>query len=143
MGPGDLATPIELYAKDEAGNEAAAPFDHRVFPRRFLRSRIELTEAFLRKVVPEILAQTPDFKAAADAGADLLPAFLQINRELRQANADQIASLAAHTSPKMLWQGPFLQLGNSKVESRFADHRTYFYQVQRSISRSTWASTWR
>ena len=27
----------------------------------------------------------------------------------------------------MLWSGPFLQLGNSQVEARFADHRTYFY----------------
>jgi len=123
----DLTTPIELYAKDEAGNEAAAPFDHRVFPRQFLRSRIELTDAFLEKVVPEILSRTPEFQAA-DAGANLLPAFLRINRELRQANSAQIASLAARTSPTMLWHGPFLPLGNSKVESRFADHRTYFYK---------------
>ena len=30
----------------------------------------------------------------------------------------------------MLWNGPFHQLGNSAVESKFADHRTYFYQGQ-------------
>jgi len=123
----DLSTPIELHAKDEAGNEAAAPFDHKVFPRRFLRSRIDLTDAFLSQVVPEIVGRTPDFKAAGSAD-DQLQTFLRINRELRQTNAGQIASLAARTSPTMLWKGPFLQLGNSKVESRFADHRTYFYQ---------------
>ena len=27
----------------------------------------------------------------------------------------------------MLWQGPFRQLGNSQVESGFADHRTYLH----------------
>jgi murein DD-endopeptidase MepM/ murein hydrolase activator NlpD len=27
----------------------------------------------------------------------------------------------------MLWSGAFLQLGNSQVESKFADHRTYMY----------------
>ena len=28
----------------------------------------------------------------------------------------------------ILWDGPFVQLGNSKVEASFADHRTYVYQ---------------
>jgi murein DD-endopeptidase MepM/ murein hydrolase activator NlpD len=27
-----------------------------------------------------------------------------------------------------LWEGPFVQLGNSQVEASFADHRTYFYK---------------
>jgi hypothetical protein len=123
----DLTTPIELYAKDEAGNEAVATFDHKVFPKPFLKSRIDLTDAFLQKVVSEILGNTPDFKAAG-AGDDRLQAFLQINRALRKENADQIAALAARTQPALLWKGPFLQLVNSKVESKFADHRTYFYQ---------------
>jgi murein DD-endopeptidase MepM/ murein hydrolase activator NlpD len=123
----DLTTPIELYAKDEAGNETVAAFDHKVFPKPFLKSRIELTDAFLQKVVTEIPSRTPDFKAAG-AGGDRLAAFLQINRELRQENADQIVSIASRTAPAMLWNGPFLQLGNSKVESKFADHRTYFFQ---------------
>jgi murein DD-endopeptidase MepM/ murein hydrolase activator NlpD len=123
----DLNTPIELYAKDDAGNEAVAGFDYKVFPKPFLRSRIELTDAFLQKVVAEIPARTPDFEAAG-SGEDRLAAFLQINRELRQKNADQIVSIAARTARAMLWRGSFLPLGNSKVESRFADHRTYFYQ---------------
>jgi murein DD-endopeptidase MepM/ murein hydrolase activator NlpD len=123
----DLNTPIELFAKDEAGNESVASFDHRVFPKPFLKSRIELSDTFLQKVVTEILGKTPDLNAAA-AGEDLLASFLRINRELRQKNADQILSIASQTAPSMLWKGPFLQLGNSKVESKFADHRTYFYQ---------------
>lgn len=123
----DLNTTIELYAKDEAGNEAVAGFDHKVFAKPFLRSRIELTDAFLQKVVTEILGRTPDF-APAGTGEDLLASFLRINRDLRQKNADQIISIAAGTAPSLLWKGPFLQLGNSKVESKFADHRTYFYQ---------------
>ena len=27
-----------------------------------------------------------------------------------------------------MWDGPFVQLGNSKVEASFADHRTYIYK---------------
>ena len=122
----DLNTPIELYAKDEAGNEAVASFDHRVFPKPFLNSRIELTDSFLQKVVTEILGRTPDLGAVP--GEDQLASFLRINRDLRQKNADQIVSLAAQTAPAMLWEGAFLQLGNSQVESKFADHRTYYYQ---------------
>src|SRR4029453_19020320 len=36
--------------------------------------------------------------------------------------------LAAASPGKFLWDGPFLQLSNSKVESFFADRRTYVYQ---------------
>ena len=57
----------------------------------------------------------------------MLAAFLKINGDLRKINADQIAALAAKTSPTRLWDGPFVQLGNSQVEASFADHRTYIY----------------
>ena len=36
--------------------------------------------------------------------------------------------LAAKTSDRMLWSGPFLQLGNSQVEASFADKRTYLHR---------------
>jgi murein DD-endopeptidase MepM/ murein hydrolase activator NlpD len=58
----------------------------------------------------------------------MLAAFLRVNGELRKINADQIAALVAKTSPKKLWDGPFVQLGNSQVEASFADHRTYIYK---------------
>ena len=123
----DLNTPIELYARDEAGNEAVAGFDHRVFPKPMLRSRIELSDPFLEKVVTEILGHTPDLKSAGQ-GEDRLASFLSHQPRAAAKNADEIIAIASHTSPSMLFKGPFLQLGNSKVESKFADHRTYFYQ---------------
>lgn len=117
--------PMELYAKDEAGNEAKAQFEHRVFPKKFRQSRIEIDDAFLAKVVPAILAASPNFKV--DQG-DLLAAFLKINNDLRGMNAETIAALAAKTSDKILWKGAFRQLSDSQVESGFADYRTYFYK---------------
>jgi murein DD-endopeptidase MepM/ murein hydrolase activator NlpD len=39
-------------------------------------------------------------------------------------------ALAAETAPEPLWDGPFRQLGNSQVESGFADHRTYLHEGQ-------------
>jgi murein DD-endopeptidase MepM/ murein hydrolase activator NlpD len=123
----DLNTPIELYARDEAGNETSAPLDHRPFPKPFARSRIEIDDRFLQRVVPAIAQNTPDLQVSTAPG-DLLASFLRINGELRRQNAETIAALAKKTAPEMMWKEPFQQLGSSQVESRFADHRTYIYQ---------------
>jgi murein DD-endopeptidase MepM/ murein hydrolase activator NlpD len=123
----DLKTPIAVFARDEAGNEATAPFVDDVFEKPFRRSRIVLDDAFVQRVVPEILAHSPELKIPAPSD-DLLAAFLKINGELRRLNADRIAEIASRTSASRLWQGPFVQLGNSQVEASFADHRTYLYR---------------
>ncbi len=121
----DLNTPVALFARDEAGNEVTAPLDHRPFPKPFARSRIDVDDRFLQRVVPGIAANTRDMQIDA---SDLLQGFLTINGELRRRNADTIATLAQKTAPEMLWKENFQQLGSSQVESRFADHRTYFYR---------------
>jgi murein DD-endopeptidase MepM/ murein hydrolase activator NlpD len=117
-------TPIELYARDEAGNTARAQFDHRVFPKNFRHSRIPVDDVFLNRVVPAILQSSPQLKVPAD---DLLPAFLEINNELRRMNNDAIAALSKKTAPQILWEGAFQPLGGSQIESSFADFRTYLY----------------
>jgi murein DD-endopeptidase MepM/ murein hydrolase activator NlpD len=125
----DLNTPINAFARDEAGNDAKASFIDNVFEKPQKKSRIELDDKFLNRVVPEIAEHAPELKLAPPSeGSDMLPGFLRENGELRKINADFIAALAKKTSPNRLWDGPFVQLGNSKVEASFADHRTYFYQ---------------
>ncbi|MEZ5420017.1 MAG: M23 family metallopeptidase [Vicinamibacterales bacterium] len=121
----DAATPVRVFARDEAGNESVAALDRQAFPKVFQRSRIPVDDAFFAKVVPAIASNTPDL--GVDTG-DLLQAFLVINRDLRQKNNAEIAALAARTAPEMRWTEAFAQLGNTQVESRFADHRTYLYQ---------------
>ncbi|HEY7790244.1 MAG TPA: M23 family metallopeptidase [Vicinamibacterales bacterium] len=123
----DLNTPMEVFARDEAGNEGTAQFDHQVFPKTFRRSTIDINDAFLQRVVPPIIQQTPQLGVSISGPGDLLPAFLKANGELRRIDAQKIASYAAQTAPRMLWNGPFIQLGNSAVESAFADHRTYLH----------------
>ena len=122
----DLKTPIAVFARDEAGNEATAAFIDEVFEKPFRRSRIVLDDRFLQRVVPEILAHSPELNMTAPPG-DVLPAFLKINGELRRLNADRIAEAVSSPSASRLWQGAFVQLGNSQVEAGFADHRTYLY----------------
>ena len=123
----DLNTPISLYARDPAGNEATASLDHRAFPKSFARSRIEIDDRFLQRVVPAIAASTPDL-ALATSGPDLLDSFLRINGDLRRRNSQTIAELAGKTTREMLWTRAFQALGNASVEAGFADHRTYRYQ---------------
>jgi murein DD-endopeptidase MepM/ murein hydrolase activator NlpD len=124
----DAATPVVAFARDEAGNEATANLDRQPFPKTFARSRIPIDQAFLARVVPAIAANTSSLNVAAGPNDDLLAAFLTINRELRQQNNAAIALLAAVTAPEMRWTEAFAQLGNTQVESRFADHRTYLYE---------------
>jgi murein DD-endopeptidase MepM/ murein hydrolase activator NlpD len=121
----DLKTPIRLFARDEAGNTARADFDFRVFPKPFKRSRIELDDRFLDRVVPAILEGTTEVKPEGDT----LAKFLVINGDLRRKNAEKIASFASKTAPEMLWRGQvFHPFTNTAVESAFADHRTYIYK---------------
>jgi murein DD-endopeptidase MepM/ murein hydrolase activator NlpD len=122
----DVNTPISVFARDDAGNQATAALEHRVFPKQFRRSRIEVDDAFLGRVVPAILQNSPDFKV--ENPGDLLASYVRINRDLRRMNDSVIAALALETSPRMLWQGPFKQLLNSAVEAGFADRRTYLYK---------------
>ena len=127
----DLTTPIELYARDPAGNVGSARFDFRVFEQRFRRSRISLSDGFLRRVVPGIVSRTPELADervdSTTTVSELLELYLFINGELRRRNRETVAALAPDTAARWLWDGPFRQLSNSQVESGFADHRTYLY----------------
>ena len=120
-----LNTPMRVFARDEAGNTARADFDYRSFPKPFKRSRIQLDDKFLDRVVPAILEGTTEVKPEGST----IDKFLVINGELRKKNAEKIASFAAQTAPEMLWRGiVFHPFTNSAVESAFADARTYIYQ---------------
>jgi len=122
----DLGAPVKVFARDAAGNEGIASVEVKVFPKPFRKSRIDVDDAFLAKVVPPILAATPSLKVADPS--NLLESYLTINRELRKENAKTIVALADKSAPDRLWQGPFKQLTNSAVQSSFADQRTYVYQ---------------
>ena len=121
----DLNTPIRLFARDEAGNSARADFDYTAFPKPFKKSRIELDDRFMARVVPAILEGTSEIKPEGDD----LAKFLAINGELRRKNAEKIASFARQSAPELLWRAVvFHPFTNTAVESAFADHRTYTYK---------------
>lgn len=121
------STPVSVWARDVAGNEARATFDYKVTPKAFRKSTIPVDDAFLQKVVPAILESTPDFQVT-DPG-NYLESYLAINGELRKRNAEYLRMLGrTKTARTLLWQGPFRQMMNSAVEAGFADDRTYTYE---------------
>ena len=121
-----LKTPLRLRARDDAGNETLSNFSYQVFPKAFHKDTINLSDDFLARVVPPIVSQTPE---VADQG-NLLKTLLEINGPLRKLKAQELVAFAEKSSPTFLWCEPFIQLGNSKVESAFADERTYIYNGQ-------------
>jgi murein DD-endopeptidase MepM/ murein hydrolase activator NlpD len=132
--PWDLSddATLRVVAVDDAGNEAALAFVDRFFPKPPARDRIALDDAFLAKVVTEIRQQTPDL---ADRGS-LIENYLEINRDLRKRNADELVALAPRSADAFLWTEPFAPLHNAQVMSHFADQRTYVYQG-REVDRQT------
>jgi murein DD-endopeptidase MepM/ murein hydrolase activator NlpD len=120
----DVNTPMFAYAQDEAGNSARADFERLTFPKPFKKSRIELNDAFLNRVVPAILATTTEVNPQGTT----IEKFLVLNGDLRRKNAEKIASFAAQSAPEILWGGAvFHPFTNTAVESAFADQRTYVY----------------
>ena len=114
----------QVVARDDAENESSASFSFRLLTKNFRSREMQISDRFLQATVPSILSHTPEL---ADQG-DLLQNYLMLNGALRQSNRAKIAELSEQTALEFLWQGPFLQLINSAVESQFADFRTYLYQ---------------
>lgn len=126
----DVNVRMSAFARDAAGNEVTTPLEHQPTNKKFLQSRIPIDQRFLDRVVPAIASNTPDLKIDTNSPDGLLKGFLTINGDLRKKNGDTITALAAKSQPKMLWTEAFAQMGNSQVESRFADRRTYFFENQ-------------
>jgi murein DD-endopeptidase MepM/ murein hydrolase activator NlpD len=96
-----------------------------VFAKQYQQSRIEIDDKFLNRVVPAIAANSPDAGIRTD---DVLKGFLTINGDLRRKNNQYLIDLAKKSAPELMFTDAFQQLGNSQVEAKFADTRTYIYQ---------------
>jgi murein DD-endopeptidase MepM/ murein hydrolase activator NlpD len=118
------ASAVRLVAIDDVGNEATVAFVDQFFPKPIKSDVIQVTDAFLNKVVPEILSQTSEVR---DQG-DLVKNFLAINGDLRRKEADFLKGLAQKSARQFLWTQPFLPMKNAKITAAFAQRRTYMYQ---------------
>ena len=122
---------IRLVTEDDAGNRAEVAFVDRLIERPPSSDTIRLNDAFLERVVPEVLAQS----GLPDSG-DRLADYLEINGELRRRNADRLPSWRRARRPSRCGGGRSSPLPNSQVMSPFADRRTYVYdgrEVDRQV----------
>jgi murein DD-endopeptidase MepM/ murein hydrolase activator NlpD len=114
---------VLLFADDAVGNRRTAPFVHKFIPRPMGQDVIELTDAFLDKVVGPIAATDPTVP-----GGTPLERYLFINGELRRANNATLVELAKDTAPTQLWSEVFQPFGDAAIKGAFADRRQYRYQ---------------
>jgi murein DD-endopeptidase MepM/ murein hydrolase activator NlpD len=118
-------TPAEaraaLVATDKAGNTREMPLVYELRNVNYRKSTLKVTDAFIESKVRPLVT---DVSARQASPKDV---FIRVNRDLRKENDDKIAAITKKGTPKMLWQGAFSQLSNSKVEANFADARSYDY----------------
>jgi murein DD-endopeptidase MepM/ murein hydrolase activator NlpD len=116
-------TQIMIKAVDEAGNVAKAGVNHHIRKTAFKNDKIRISDRFLSWKVPEL-----ENEIMVESTASPVDKFIKINRELRQANYQQINALTDKTSTVKHWQGVFLRMPGSANQAGFADHRVYSYK---------------
>jgi len=88
---------------------------------KYKKSTIAVSDSFFQnKVVPLL----KDVSKRTGAVKDV---FIAVDKGVRKENEDKITEVTTKATPKILWEGAFSQLSNSKVEANFADARTYTY----------------
>lgn len=122
----DRGEKIEILATDVAGNEARESVYYRLLGASYVKDEIGLSEWFLRNKVLPLFTQVYGYSPVGDDGKpDLLKAFLKINSETRKENDNRVYEVGRQSGEKILWEGKFNQLRNSKVAATFADQREY------------------
>jgi murein DD-endopeptidase MepM/ murein hydrolase activator NlpD len=116
-------TEILVKATDPAGNQGQSGLYHHIRRQDFRHDRINITDRFLERKLPDFSAELPQDPKMSD-----LDRFLIVNRDLRQADYSKITEVCRTSGNKMLWRGEFLRLPKSANRARFADHRTYYYK---------------
>ena len=127
--PYDIVENTLLYAvaSDIAGNVNITSLSTRINLKEFKKSSIIIDDNFINRVVYPLLNET--------SMDDPAGSFKKVNEDLRDKSVEIIMNLAKNTAPRMLWQGRFSQLKNSKVMAIYGDERAYLYK-EKKISNS-------
>jgi len=111
-----------VFAKDRAGNLGRSPFGMILRKAPKLHDRINISDSFLARKLPEFSLHYPELSGSA------LDQFLYINREIRRRNYEKVQEICRHSVGERLWDGPFKRLPRSSRRANFAEYRTYYYQ---------------
>jgi murein DD-endopeptidase MepM/ murein hydrolase activator NlpD len=113
---------IYLWAKDNADNRSTSTFYSHVRKKRFRRDNINISDRFLRKVLP-YFSDYPNPEAKDD-----LSKYIQLNNDLRKENHQKLLQLHEKITPERLWDGPWLRMKNAATMAGFGDRRSYYYK---------------
>ncbi|MBX7148792.1 M23 family metallopeptidase [bacterium] len=118
---------IEVYARDEAGNEAITTLvPAKFFAKEFRTRDIEINDDFINNQVAAIISSTPGLTRTGDNLKD----FLLVNNELRKKNAAMLLEFGKKSEEKFYWKDAFIPLQNAAIMANFADYRNYMYNGQ-------------
>ena len=120
--------PITLVAIDGAGNEAKTNLTPaRFFPKEFRQREMPVSDSFISDKIMTIINNTPGRVSKGDPVQD----FIQVNRDLRKKNAQDLHDFSKQSEKSFLWHDAFIPLKNASVEAGFADYRSYIYNGQK------------
>ncbi len=117
----DKPEQIRVVAADQAGNEGSSTFAIRFKPAKDKKDRINISDGFLSKKIPEFEEMYPELTGTN------LKKYLFVNNTVRIRNAEKIAALSSNTTSEQLWRDRFLRMPGAG-RAGFADQRTYYYQ---------------
>ncbi|MBW2118777.1 MAG: M23 family metallopeptidase [Deltaproteobacteria bacterium] len=112
---------VYLWAEDRAGNLSRGSFHYNIRTKRFRTKRINITDRFLKSVLPYFSFYH------FDPGDNDITKFLKINRDLRKENNLAFSSLRTKTNPERLWKGDWIRLRNAANMAGFGDRRSYYH----------------
>ncbi len=115
------AVPVSVVVEDQAESRTKSSFRPVIKHKRFKKERIQVTDIFLKNVIPYFTERDPKLHGT------LLDIFLTVNRNQRVLDHQKIKKLCQDTAPRPLWSGAFLRLPNSKPMASFGEDRTYWY----------------
>lgn len=116
-------TKITIFARDEAGNEARVSMPYTIKPKKFRADKVNLSDTFLQKIMPEFQASTPQLQ-----GKTPVDVFAYVNTTLREDNTKTIQNICSKSIDKKLWEGTFLRMRNASPMALFGDQRTFLVE---------------
>ncbi len=111
-----------IVAEDTAGNVTNRTLYYTLRNVRIKKKRVKITDRLIERTVIPLLGRE------AAQGQSFKEIFLAVNRDLRRESNAKIKEVSSQSMDSLLWDSPFHQLSNSKVEANFADQRTYTYK---------------
>ncbi len=110
-----------IVAEDAAGNFTERTLYYVLRNVRIKKKRVKITDRLIERMMIPLLG------TGTAQGKSFKELFLAVNRDMRRESNAKIKEVASQSIDSLLWDLPFHQLSNSKVEANFADQRTYTY----------------